>query len=375
MDAAAGRALTTPGPLPTPAAGPSAEAGPPRRGRRRLTLDLILLGLVGVVLAGAVWAAVASISREFYSPTAFVERYLELLADGRAAEALVVPGVAVDSAALEASGLPATASQALLRRDALATLSEIRAVSEVTDGDVTHVTVEYRAGAFPGTTTFDVERDGSVGLAPTWRFATSPLAVMDLTVGGSMNFVVNGFELDKRQVSPEGVDADPLAAVPLLVFSPGIYSVSVDTPIAATAGVAVLSDSPFSDIPVQVQAQPTAKFISVVQERVDEFLNTCATQEVLQPTACPFGYIVEDRIASTPEWSIAVQPTVEIAPDGAAWRIPPAEAVARIDVDIRSLFDGTIRHVSEDVPFLVTGSITVLPDGSATIVVTGPDTR
>ncbi len=327
------------------------------------------------MLAGAVWAAVASISREFYSPTAFVERYLELLADGRAAEALVVPGVAVDSAALEASGLPATASQALLRRDALATLSEIRAVSEVTDGDVTHVTVEYRAGAFPGTTTFDVERDGSVGLAPTWRFATSPLAVMDLTVGGSMNFVVNGFELDKRQVSPEGVDADPLAAVPLLVFSPGIYSVSVDTPIAATAGVAVLSDSPFSDIPVQVQAQPTAKFISVVQERVEEFLNTCATQEVLQPTACPFGYIVEDRIASTPEWSIAVQPTVEIAPDGAAWRIPPAEAVARIDVDIRSLFDGTIRHVSEDVPFLVTGSITVLPDGSATIVVTGPDTR
>ena len=39
------------------------------------------------------------------------------------------------------------------------------------------------------------------------------------------------------------------------------------------------------------------------------------------------------------------------------WRIPPADAVAHIEVDIRSLFDGSVRHVSEDVPFLVTGHI------------------
>ena len=95
---------------------------------------------------------------------------------------------------------------------------------------------------------------------------------------------------------------------------------------------------------------------------------------MLQPTACPFGYVVEDRLASPPKWSIAQQPTVEVVPDGAAWTIPPAEAVAHIDVDVRSLFDGTVSHVSEDVPFLVTGDITVLPDGSATITVGGPDT-
>ena len=72
-----------------------------------------------------------------------------------------MPGVAVDSAALEAAGLPGRRHpQALLRRDALATLTDIRVVSEATDGDVTHVTVEYRAGDYPGTTTFEVERDG-----------------------------------------------------------------------------------------------------------------------------------------------------------------------------------------------------------------------
>lgn len=329
-----------------------------------------------MLLIAAVAAGAATLYREFYSPTAFVERYLGMLAEGRAADALAVPGVAVDSAQLEAAGLPAASSEALLRRDALATLTDIEVTGEeqTEDGTVL-VSVRYSAGAFPGTTTFEVERDGWVGVAPTWRFATTPLALMRLTVNGSMTFDVNGFEIDKRQVSPEGVDADPLAPVSLLVFSPGIYSVSVDNAIAATRGVAVLSDSPLADVPVELQAFATPGFVEIVQTRVEEFLTACATQDVLQPTACPFGYVVQDRIVSPPVWSIVEQPKVSVLPDGAGWRIPAADAVARIAVDIQSLFDGTVDSVVEDVPFIVTGSIAILPDGTASITVSGPDTR
>ena len=365
----------------TPAPAGDADAGasapvliqPPRR-RARLAVDLALLGIVGLLLIAATAAAFAVVQREFYSPAAFVERYIGMLADGRAAEALTVPGVAVDSAALEAAGLPPTASEALLRSDALRPLSEVKVLSEEEDGPLTKVTVEYEAGGHPGISTFAVERDGSIGLAPTWRFATSPLAVVDLVVKGSMSFDVNGFTIDKRQVSVDGVDADPLAAVPLLVFSPGLYSVSVDTAISASPGVAVLSDSPFREIPVEIQAEATEEFVSVVQEKVEEFLTGCATQEVLQPTGCPFGFVVQDRIQDLPQWSIAQQPAVAVEPDGAGWRILPAEAVAHIAVNIRSLYDGSISSVEEDVPFIVTGSIDVRPDGTASIVVTGPDT-
>ncbi|WP_345542739.1 hypothetical protein [Microbacterium jejuense] len=346
----------------------------PRR-RRSLALDLTILGAVGAVLVAAVFAAWGVIEREYYSPSAFVERYVGLLEDGRAAEALAMPGVAVTSTELEAAGLPPTASDALLRSSALSTLDDVTVTSEQVDGDVTHVTVAYTARGYDGTTTFDVERDGSVGLAPTWRFAKSPLAVMNLAVTGSMSVDVNGFRIDKRQVSPDGVDADPLAPVALLVFSPGLYSVSVDTAISATPGVAVLSDSPFHAIPVKVQAQPTDEFVEVVQQKVEEFLTQCATQQVLQPTACPFGYFVQDRIDDLPTWSIVSQPTVAVEPDGAGWAIKPAEAVAHIDVDIRSIFDGRVRPLSEDVPFIVRGTITVQPDGSASIVVSGPDTQ
>jgi len=382
VDAASG-GVSAPATAATPAAAaPATDAAPqlvqppakPRR-RRSLALDLTLLGVVGAVLVAAVFAAWGAIEREYYSPSAFVERYVGLLADGRAGDALAMSGVAVSSAELKAAGLPATASDALLRSAALASLDDVRVISEEVDGDVTHVTVAYTARGYDGTTTFDVERDGSIGLAPTWRFAKSPLAVMNLGVTGSMSFDVNGFQIDKRQVSPDGVDADPLAPVALLVFSPGLYSVSVDTAISSTPGVAVLSDSPFHAIPVSVQAQPTDEFVSVVQEKVEEFLTACATQQVLQPTACPFGYFVQDRIDDLPTWSIVTQPTVAVEPDGAGWRILPAEAVAHIDVGIRSIFDGRVRPLSEDVPFIVKGTITVQPDGSASIVVTGPDTQ
>lgn len=345
-----------------------------RGGRRGLAFDLTVLAIVGVLLIAAVLAAVGAVQQQFYSPAAFVERYLSTLSAGRAAEALALPGVAVDSAELEAAGLPATASEALLRAAALAPLKDAHVVSEQVDGEVTHVIVDYQAGGHGGTTTFDIEREGSIGLAPTWRFATSPLAVMDLEVRGSMQFSVNGFEVDKRQVSADGAEVDPLAPLPMLVFSPGLYAVSVDTAISATPGVAVLSDSPFHSFPVEVQAEATDEFIAVVQDKVEEFLTSCATQEVLQPTACPFGYYVQDRIDSLPAWSIAQQPTVRVEPDGAGWKIVPSQAVAHIEVDIRSLFDGSITHVSEDVPFIVDGEIEVQPDGTASITVGGPET-
>lgn len=327
--------------------------------------------LIGVLLVAALGAGAASLYREFYSPRAFVLQYLSLLQERRTAEALAVPGVAVDSTELEAVGLPVSSSQALLRPEALTPLTDAEVTGESVEGDQTRVSVSYTAGGYAGTTTFAIEHDPGEGLLPRWRFARSPLSVMNLSVKGSMSFSVNGFEVDKRQVSVDEAEADPAAAVPLLVFSPGLYSVAVDTAISATPGVAVLADAPLAGIPVDVQAEPTEQFIGVVQDRVEDFLSTCAEQKVLQPTGCPFGYTVRNRIDGAPTWSIVQQPVVTVVPDGAGWRIPSTPAVAHIDVEIRSIFDGSLREVEEDVPFRVDGQISVLPDGTASILVGG----
>lgn len=350
-----------------------ARAGVPRRSasRRSLTLDLTLLGIVGILLIGAGWATVSVLYRELYSPSAFVERYVNLLADGRAADALEVPGVAIDATHLQSAGLAPEASDALLRPAALGGISDVEVVDETVQGDRVRVTVSYRAGSHPATTTFSVEQTGSIGLAPTWRFVQSPLALLELTVLGSMQFEVNGFEIDKRQVLPEGADADPGQPMSLLVFSPGIYSVSVDTAISATPGVAVLSDSPLAQTNVTLQAEPTEQFRELVQTSVDDFLAQCATQQVLHPSGCPFGLPVFDRVVSPPVWSIVESPVITVQPDGAGWSIPPADATAHIDVEVKSLFDGRISEASVDVPFVVTGAIEITPDGTVSISVGG----
>ncbi|WP_433721353.1 hypothetical protein [Microbacterium laevaniformans] len=355
----------------------AAEAGtdaatrpsPARRRSRRLALDLAALSVVGLLLVGAIGAATVTVYRDLYSPGAFVTRYLSLLSEGRVPEALALPGVPIASSDLTDAGLPGDASEALLRRAALAPLSDIRVVGEQASDGVELVTVSYQAGPHAGTSTFRVERAGWVGLAPTWRFAQSPLAVIDLTLRGATAFSVNGFAVDTRQVSPDGTKADPLAPVALLVFSPGLYSISVDTPVSSSPGVAVLSDTPQAEVPVDIQTQPTSTFVDVVQERVESFLTACTTQQVLQPTGCPFGLQVRNRILEPPVWSMVTPPKIALRPDGAGWSIVPADAAAHVVVDIKSIFDGTVTHVDEDVPFRVGGTITMLSDGTASIQV------
>jgi len=340
--------------------------------RRRVGTDLTILAVIGILLIAALGAGGMTLYKEFYGPSAFVTRYLDLLATGRAADALQVPGVAIDSDTIEDAGIDAGASEALLRQSALAPLSDIAVISEETTDEVTSVTVSYVAGSHPGTSTFEVEQDGWAGVTPNWRFTRTPLAAVSLTVLGADRFAVNGFEIDRHQVSPAGADAAPADPLPLLVFTPGVYSVTVDTAISTSPGVSVLADSPLTQTAVEVQTVPTEEFVSVVQTGVEEFLTECTTQQVLLPTACPFGLEVQNRLANLPVWSIAAQPVVTVEPDGAQWMIPATDAVAHIEVDIRSLFDGSIQHVSEDVPFRVNGTIAILPDGAASIRVGSP---
>lgn len=345
-----------------------------RRGKRRLARDLTLLALAGVLLVVGGFFGYNLLYKNVYGPGAFVEKYLTLLSEGRAADALVVPGVSVDSVELSDAGIDPAASDALLRRDALAPLTNIEIVSERSDGDLVMVTASYTASGVDGTTTFAVQRDGWEGLAPGWKFARSPLGVIDLTVYGSMTFSINGFALDKRQVSVDGPDAMPSDAVPMLVFSPGLYSVAVDTAISTASGTAVLADVPLTSVPVTVQTQPTPAFVTVIQERVNDFLVTqCASQQVLQPTNCPFGLTVENRIASLPVWSITQLPTITVAPDGSDWRIPETSAVASVTVEMKSLYDGSVWERVEEVPFTMNGSIRITPDGQASISISAVD--
>ena len=90
---------------------------------------------------------------------------------------------------------------------------------------------------------------------------------------------------------------------------------------------------------------------------------------MLLPAGCPFGKPISDRIEGEPVWSIARMPTVSLQPYSAdptdpAWLVPEVAGAANIVVDVRSLFDGSVRTLDEEVPFGVSFRVTIRPDGT-----------
>lgn len=358
------------------AARPAAPTPTPPRSRRSRVPEVVAFVLVGVLLIAATAAAFLSLHRSFWSASAFVERYVQLLADGRAADALAIDGVGVDSEELQDADLPVYAHEALLRSAALSdAITEVRAVGEQVNGDITQVTVSYRIGGDLGETTFDVRQTGWSGLVPSWQFASSPLTVMNVSVQGSWRFSVNGFEVDKRQVSADGVDADPEAAIPMLAFVPMAYEIAVDTAATVAPPMRVDATAPLTLVEADVASVPSEEFAKVVTEEAEAWLaEGCGERHVLQPDDCPYGYRLENRLApgTQPTWSITEFPEIELEPHGAWWSIKRADGVAHIEMEVQSIVDGSISQVSEDILFTIDGTVELLEDGSARIQIGAP---
>lgn len=346
---------------------PHGSAAAQRGGALRIVVPLLLLV---VILAGVVVGFMV-LYKQVWSASAFAERYVENIADSDAAGALAMPGVTPQYDALEEIGR-GTASEALLRSSALMSeITDIRAVGERSvAGDVTEVSVRYNLDGTARESVFRIQPQESEGLVPSWGFETSPLSVIDLTVRGSWRFSVNGFEIDKRQISPAGLDADPLEPVSLLTFSPGDYEVAVDTTATVADPETVVATGPLDVVPLDVQTRPTSALTDVVQSSVDDFLDaTCTTQNVLQPADCPFGFDTSWGIAQPDiEWSINDYPQTALVPDGDGWKVSATSGTAHVNLSVQCYAGGFIS-VDQDVFFTMVADVEVQDDGGVHITI------
>ncbi|MBG6238614.1 hypothetical protein IWX78_001586 [Mycetocola sp. CAN_C7] len=325
----------------------------------------IIWAVVGAMLIGAAFAAIGALNRDVYGAGAFVGNYLSKLQARDAAGALGIPGVALDKDELEASGLPEGSSNALLRKAALPELTEVTEVEVADEGGGVHaVTYSYESDGTYGESTFLVKSSGTrFPLIPTWSFEESPIAVVNLAVEHSTVFSVNGFDLDTRAISTEQAPAfDNIVNVQ--VFTPGAYIFESTSDLLESEADAVLVDQPARVHEAVVTAVPTEDFVAAAQEAVNAQLDACTEQKVLQPTGCPFGIVIDDRISGDPTWSIDDYPEVTIEAGTDAWEIPAVDGDAHLRVDVQSLFDGSITPYDDDVPFSLVGSIYVMSDGT-----------
>lgn len=322
-----------------------------------------------VLLLLATTAGIGALNHQLYSASGFVQQYLGALARGDADAALSFPGVEPQATELAAAGLPTKLPHVLLRDSVLRAPQDTRVINDEEGANGVHrVTVEYTLAGEKAQSVFEVERTGTMfGVFNDWRFASSPLAVLNVTVLHDAEFSVNGLTLDTR--AHHAADAAPTFSntASYLAFSPSIYELGKNSRLLAAEPLKLpVTGSGVAEATVDVQ--PTPDFVSDVQDELNNWLDeTCTTQAVLQPTGCPFGVNIDDRVTSAPAWSITEYPTVTLTPGENTFEMPQTPAVAHVQVEVQSLFDGEVETLDQDEPFSVALSVNITPSGSLAI--------
>lgn len=332
------------------------------------TRAIVSVGVIATLLIGALFATVGSLNRDVYSAGGFVGQYLEALARHDAAGALAMPGVELTDARLKEAGLPQDLPSTLLRGSVLGELTDIRLRSDTAGENGRHTVVyDFRLDGTEATMEFAVARAGTfAGVFNGWRFTTSPLAVLQVTVLHEATFTVNGLTLDTRAHAADEAPVTFSNQAAYLAFAPALYEFTHDSTLLTAKRQAVPVTEPAAT-DVTIDAMPNDRLISQVQTELNDFLDACTTQKVLQPSNCPFGIEINDQVEELPTWSIASYPVVTLAAGQTTFEMPPTAGNAHIVVDVRSLFDGELSTRDEDVPFTVALSVTIQPDGSLAI--------
>jgi hypothetical protein len=305
------------------------------------------------VLVAAFATTIGILNATIYSAHGFVDTYLDALTRHDATTARVLSGVRA----------PDGTSSDLLTADAIDAPKDVRLVHDIAGANGVHtVTYSYRLGSRSETTDFAVHKTGtSFGLFSQWAFTRSPLATVAVTVLHDTRFRANGTDVTSA--------AKQDAASSYEVFAPGLYSFDHASAFLVATPVDVPVTDPGSVTPVQVDVQPNSRFVSEVRSQLDKYFDTCATQKVLLPTSCPFGKSFNNRVVSTPSWSMTKDPTITIVPasERGMWLVPTSTGQARLKVKVQSLFDGTVSTFDQDVPFQISYSITIGANNHLTI--------
>lgn len=306
---------------------------------------------VGVVIVGFAILVVV-LNATVLSAAGYVQGYLDALERRDAATALQLAGE-----------LPATSRRTdLLVDETIVPVTVVEVATGEETAGLTPVDVEFEVEGRTATATFMLQRiDSLFGLFSTWRFAESPLASVTITVMNTTEFTANGVQL-RAPVQNEPVR--------YLAFTPGILTLEHESSLLVSVPETVLVDNPAGAMRAVLDTQASPSFVAQVQAEVDAYLAGCASQQKLFPDGCPFGQEIADRIISDPQWQIVSSPIISLQPTATPgeWTTPTAPGVARLIVDVKSIYNGEVDTFDEPVPFSIGFTVTFV--GASEVVLT-----
>lgn len=292
---------------------------------------LIALGIVALWLV-----SVLTLNLTVNSPSGYVSAYLASLESGNY-------GLAASQAGL--SEVPrVTPLQGELKNPIIV------GQAFLPNGDIV-VYADYELGGAQESTSFVLRAsDPVLFFFTTFEFARTPSAKLELSVVGDNRVVINNTELSIARL---GVPPQTSVLVP------GIYEGSFDTDWLSAETARVSVSDVGSNNPMRVVMEPTDQLVDRTRDALEDFLDDCANQGVLQPVSCPFGFTITDRVVGKPRWTILDYPDISIrlGADRVTWSVVATGGLVEVDVEVQSLFDGTLEETSETIPFTVLGVV------------------
>ena len=317
-------------------------------------------GLIGWIAGGAVlliavvFGGIAAVNITVYSPAGTVQAYFDDLARGDAASALARPGVAP-------SGLR-DAQRVLLDGAAFTGPTKVSVHTDKQSGSHATVTATYDIAEKTYTHTFTLTKTATP-VFDEWRFDESPLASLTVSVQHGIEFQVGRLGAVDISAYPGGDAGLFQATATFPAFSGVSYRVFRDRPLITAPAVTVAVTEPGEVVEATIVVEPTKKFVSSVQQGIDDALNKCLTQKVLMPTDCPFGFTTTNRFLGDATWTMPTYPELTLTPGNESWLVT-GQGTAHVTGQIQSLYDGTVTDVSEDAPFGISMRAWALDNGT-----------
>ena len=184
----------------------------------------------------------------------------------------------------------------------------------------------------------------------------SRLPTLGVTVVNSSEATLNGVPVNM----PAGRNS-------FAVFYPGEYEASLNgVYFAAPATRATITSRDAPVAPLNLLTEATDQLRKDVGQRVQEFLDDCATeadkQQRLQPD-CPFYFSSTNNVDDgTIKWTITEYPEISIEPFGGRWVVAPLDGKAKVEAVQQSSFTGAWFPLNEEVDFSFTTRLDVQGD-------------
>ncbi|MFU8946331.1 hypothetical protein ACLRGF_06310 [Mycetocola zhadangensis] len=283
-----------------PQSAPRPPADPAKK-KKIILFSSIAAGLVLLLVIAVV--VINSINTTQYGPEATVKNYLTAISQGKASAAnkLVDPGVSKGAAALLSDDV---------LKESKALMKSPKVTDVTTRGDSANVEVSYSIDGTVYDGVLQLSKDGKQGVFfDKWKIDKPLLAsVYVYTTEGNM-------------VSVNGTDVDfgknyELAAYPAAyeIGAPesSFFEAEPQTFVAATGSKAVYDS-------VDLELTPTQELTDAVQEQVNAYLDTCATQTVPNPENCGLRSLYYFDFSGEPSFSYKVDkyPVVTVNESGA----------------------------------------------------------